>query len=41
MQCAVPWGETLHELTELKGRRIPVKMIAIHVSFSPLRVFHW
>jgi hypothetical protein len=41
MQCAVPWGETLHELTELKGRRIPVEMIAIHVSFSPLRMFHW
>jgi hypothetical protein len=36
MQCPVPWGETLHELTELKGRRIPVEMIAIHVSFSPL-----
>jgi hypothetical protein len=41
MQCAVPWGETLHELTELKGRRLPVEMIAIHVSFSPLRMFHW
>ncbi len=41
MHCAVPWGETLHELTELKGRRIPVEMIAIHVSFSPLRMFHW
>jgi hypothetical protein len=30
LECAVPsWGETLDALTALKGRRIPVELIAI------------